>query len=377
MKNILILVPSIGIGGREKIAINTYSCLKDKYNVSFVIFQRAEEEYKTDFDIINFDLPTLKNKFSKVLQQLKRTAKLVSFCHKNRIDCVFSLGETANLTNILAQKFCSYKSVTAVHGFAEVYRSRQTAFVFENSHKVVCISQDMEYELLKLFPHIDTTVIENGYETDLQLKGRTNISHFSEDCPKLVSMGRLEHVKGFDRLLSAFSKVVKEIPNAGLSIIGMGSYEEILKNTAKELNIENSVRFLGFMSDPFEELVKNDIYVLSSRNEGFPNCLIEALASGLAVVSADCKSGPREILSEKYTNENIVGIKEEKYGILTENSENEEILVYLLSEAIINLIKDSEKVNYYKNIGSERSRDFSLDIYKKKIESLFDNLGIQ
>lgn len=370
MKNILILVPSLGIGGREKIAINTYNILKEKYNVFFVVFQRQKTEYEFNDEIFSLNVPAAAGKTKKIFQQIKRAKKLINFCKTNKIDCVFSLGETANITNILTKQFIKIKSVIAIHGFTEVYKNKITDFVFRKSDRIICISKDMEHNLLKLFPNLNNTaVIENGYDISGRLKNRINTNVFSENSPKLVSMGRLEEVKGFDRLLTAFAKITENFPNASLSVIGHGSLEQKLKDLTKKLNIENNVKFLGFMKDPYEELTKNDIYVLTSRNEGFPNCLIEALASGLATVSFDCISGPREILSEVYSSEPITGTVYEKYGILTENNNTD-----LLAQTIIDLIKDNIKVSYYKTAGPERAMYFSLERYRNKIIDLIEEV---
>lgn len=370
MKNIVILVPSLGIGGREKIAINTYNSLKNKYNVYLVVFERLDKEYEFNNKIYCLNAPSLKNKYLRITQQFKRVYRLIKFCKKNKIDCIFSLGETTNITNVLVKQFINVKSIISIHGFAEVYKSKITNFIFRKANKTVCISKDMEYNLLKLFPNLNNTiVIENGYDIKNQLKNRKNKSEFSIEYTKLVSMGRLDKVKGFDRLLLSFSNLVKEYPNAILSIIGIDNSDNEITNLAKDLNIENNVRFLGFINDPYEELIKNDIYVLSSRNEGFPNSLIEALASGLAVVSFDCLSGPREILSKDYSNIPIKDIVYEKYGILVENNN-----IDLLTKGMLDLIKDKEKVNYYKSIGLERSLYFSLDKYKEKVIKLIENI---
>ena len=84
---------------------------------------------------------------------------------------------------------------------------------------------------------------------------------------------------------------------------------------------------------------------------------------GLCVVSVDCKSGPREILSEKYTPERVKGVVFEKYGVLTEESDR---VAELLKEAVLSI--DKEKWEYYRKVGPERAKDFSLDKYRKKLK---------
>lgn len=374
MKNLLILVPSIGRGGQEKVAINTYYALKGKCNVFFAVFQRVEEEYEFRDKLYNLNLPAKSGKINKIFQQINRVRKLIKFCRDNKIQGILSFGETANITSVTVKKIIKIKSIVSIRGFAEVYKSKITDFVFSNSDKVLCISKDMEYNLLKLFPDLkNTLVIENGYNTDKILKGRANTSKFDCNSPKIISMGRLEEVKGFDRLIKAFSFVCKNIPNAHLSLQGNGSLQSELKDLAKKLNIEKNVSFLGFSSDPYEELLKNDIYVLSSRNEGFPNALVEGMICNLVPVAVDCLSGPREILSEEYSPKPVDGVVFEKYGVLVANTEDS-VIVNNLAKVLLELIANKDKMDYYKSMTEERSVYYSFEKYTNKVINLIEEV---
>lgn len=116
--------------------------------------------------------------------------------------------------------------------------------------------------------------------------------------PFILAAGRLVPQKGFDVLIHAFALVAPECGQLLLAIAGEGPAANSLRELVAELQLEDRVLFLGHVKELQALMMQAEGFILSSRYEGFPNVLLEALASGLPVVATDCPSGPREILRD-------------------------------------------------------------------------------
>ena len=141
------------------------------------------------------------------------------------------------------------------------------------------------------------TIHDPVFSPELLEKAVEPVSHpwLGGDVPVVLTAGSLRTEKDYPTLLRAFSRLVSRRP-ARLVVLGEGVLLAKLRTQTEELGIDGQVDFAGFVRNPFAYMARADLFVLSSRFEGLPGVLIQAMATGCPVVSTDCPHGPAEIL---------------------------------------------------------------------------------
>ncbi|ONK15452.1 glycosyltransferase family 4 protein [Streptomyces sp. MP131-18] len=154
----------------------------------------------------------------------------------------------------------------------------------------VLTSRDRE-DYLRMAPGTRVTRIPNAVHS-LRQKPSTCASHIA------LAAGRLRPQKGFDLLIEAFAQLIDEFPDWQLRIYGTGDRHDQLRALIDQHHLYNHVLLMGRTDQLDEEMAKASMYVLSSRYEGLPMVLIEAMSHGLPVVSYDCPTGPADVISD-------------------------------------------------------------------------------
>ena len=166
-----------------------------------------------------------------------------------------------------------------------------------------------------------------------------------------VTFATLYHVKRLDLMIKLFSRIHKTCPNTELNIYGSGIDEEYLKALIKKLKLENVINLKGHVNNSHKYLSQNDIYLMTSVREGFPNALSEAMATGLPSISFKCHDGLSELIQN--------GIN----GYLIEEGDSDKFCE--LSEQLV--INSSKRMKMGK-AASEKIKKYDYD----KIMSIWD-----
>ena len=378
MKKLLMVVPSLGWGGQERIAVITAELLKKEYDTAIVVFDSRNTAYPPSVPLIDLNIPASSSIAGKVKNALRRARALRKIKRQKRIDVTLSFGTTANLANALSGR--PGKILSMIHGFAGINGGKQLQLICRRSDIITCCAQAMCDTLLTYHPDLTekTVCLYNPLDTaQIRQLGSAPVTDYSFSPHTVVSQGRLEEVKNYPRLIKAFSLVRQELPDAQLLILGEGSERARLEALIRAFGLRESVSMPGFQKNPFAYLEKASLCVLSSYSEGFPNALLEGMTF-LPAVAVDCRTGPREILSDGPCNRTCTGVEEADYGLLVPSAADrlwhDELTTddRILAEAMLRVLKDPALSQRLKTAAQARAEEFSCERYRAKLIELME-----
>lgn len=394
MKNIAIIISSLKGGGAERVVSNiTMNLPKDKYNVYLILFDSSSMEYSYGGELVDINIKASDNPFVKVVNFIRRYFKLKKIKKGYNIDTSISFLGGPNLLNILTKDkdrvlvsvrgYISRDS-TGVYSTFGKYLMKKT---YNNSDFIVGVSNLIKHDLITNYNIIGNKIVTIYNPYDLQrinILANEKINSKYMDIFKdktIITIGRLNHLKGHWHLIRAFKKVHDYDSNFKLVILGEGELREYLEELINDLDLENNIFLLGFKSNPYKYIKRSSIFVLPSLSEGFPNALAESMACGLPVISTDCRSGPREILAPETVIEyETKTIEYCEYGVLVPVCDGVHYdhltpLIKeekLLAESIINLYEDEHLRNNYSNKSKIRVGHFDINNIVKEWEDIID-----
>ncbi len=362
MKKLLLIVPSLHQGGLEKVCAATARLLQPYFDVQIAIFDSRSIAYDIKgIPVVDLRLPSRPGVIAKVINVLRRGMRLRKLKKKEQIDIAYSFGPTANLANIASGGRA--KMWLGIRSYMDMGNPKQIRLFCRCADMVVCCSETICREVQEKYRCRKAVTLQNPFDIKevKLLSGREEAELPWKEGRILISMGREDSVKGFWHLLKSFALVHEKLPDTRLMIIGKGEFEPY-KELAEKLGVNEDVFFTGLKKNPYPYLKKGTLYVLTSYYEGFPNAMVEAMSMGLPVIATDCKTGPREIL-------------EDRYGILIPNMEPEPDFDPLhiteeerdLAGQIIGLLEDQDRMQHYREMALKRAGDYTAESYIEKI----------
>ena len=376
MKKILFVLPWLALGGLERMQVTIANALvKHGYDVTVLVLENRldlKDELDECVHLVHKPykphkimkrIPYVRNKFYddgmwETRAKPKTLYKYYVGNQKYDVEIGFFRGLSIKIISGSTNK--ASRKIAWVHndfkkcgGVTNNFKNiGETKSAYSKYDKIVCVSgqaQNSFNEIIGL--NKKTTVIYNMLPTERILKKANQPTHIIKQKFTILSVGHLIEQKGFDRLLSVVKKLDLDGFDFDLWIIGYGEDEEKLKSYVTENKLQN-VKFLGYQKNPYNYMKAADLYVCSSRYEGFNLTVAEALFLETPVLSTDC-TGPREIL----------GCGE--YGVIVDNSEEG------LYNGIRRFLEDNLLLNMYREKARMRKPFFDQKEIISQIKSLF------
>lgn len=329
--SIIFILPDLEMGGAERVICTIANHLpRDKFSPKLLLLRKegAYLDYlKNDVEVIDLKINRIRHSIFPILAEI----------HKRKPDIIFcGFGEVNAYLSLFIPLFPKTKFIARETNVVSKHVTRREIRFFyryyNNFHKIICQSDDMLKDLSENFKVKAEKLIKINNPVDFnfiqeKLKNAEKPACFSAESKNVVAIGNLSARKGFDNLLKVFTYLKNE--NIKLHILGAGRDAEHLQKIKNEWGL-TKVLFHGKQENPFKFLNFADLFVLSSRYEGFPNVLLEAGACGTYSLANNCKGGISEIIEtgingEICNIENHQQFAENLMGILSSKHDGERV----------------------------------------------------
>lgn len=361
--NLMQVVFTLEVGGLENLVVNLLGKLdRKKYNLSLCTLS-TKGPLEDDINEMGLPVYRLQKREGIDCPLYLRLARLL---RDKNIGIIHTHNPAPWFYAVIAGKLAGVKvSVHTEHShlffeqkkmmLAEKLLSRLTDVVISDSQKVTRFLIDKQgvdaKKIVTIFNGIDLGM----FQTKIDVEEKKRELGIREGSLVIGNVARLEPVKNHQYLLDVFRHVTEQLPQAVLVIAGGGSQLKDLKRKVLEWGIVDKVYFLGTRGD-IPELIKTfDVFALTSKSEGMPLSLLEAMACGKAVVATDVGGNPEVVV------DGVTGF------LLPLND------THRLSEALISLLKNAELSKKMGMAGYKRAKElFSLETMVKRYEDVYD-----
>jgi glycosyltransferase involved in cell wall biosynthesis len=297
MRPISLFIPGLEGGGAQRVFVNLANSLVEIIDspIHLIVIREGgvfRDELRPEVEVINLGT----GRVSRSIMSLARYLRT----HRPRV--FVSTMNYCNVVAILAWRLAGRPCRMVVRE-ASVVRdgNRLMRFLMRWSYPqadcVVALSPEVRLSLLRAGIPVADRIVEIGNPGVFQdLDAVASRPCFLiQPMPRFIcAVGSLRRAKGFDILLSAFARLSDT--SLHLVILGEGPLRKELEVQVCELGVEGRVHMPGFVKHPIDVIRQAELFVLSSRWEGFPNVLLEALSTGVPIVAADCDGAPRSML---------------------------------------------------------------------------------
>ncbi|QQV01168.1 MULTISPECIES: glycosyltransferase [Chryseobacterium] len=354
---VIFILPDLETGGAERIVTTIANHLSRDFFDPKILLLRKQGGY---LDLLKKDVEIIDIKTERIRHSLKPILKEI---YKRKPDIVFSgFGEVNAYLSLFIKLFPNTKFIARETNVVSEHVTRKEIRFFykfyNNYHQIIAQSDDMMNDLTGNFDVKRSKIVKINNPVDFDfINSKLAISNkpesFRYNYKNVVAIGNLSSRKGFDNLLKVFSRLKNE--NILLHILGDGRDKEMLHQMKDFLGLKHVI-FHGRQENPYQFLKFADLFILSSRYEGFPNVLLEAGACGTYALANNCPGGINEIIQN--------GINGEVSDIDNHEEFSQMILQVLHREHDTDAIKNCIKSRFSKEIILDRYEKILKDVLK-------------
>lgn len=299
---LLVVIPSLRRGGAERVISLLSREWAKEHQVTIVVFDASQLDFQWGGKIVDLALSGQTGFWGKWRQAMRRVLHLARCFRSNNPNRIITFMESANFPSILAALMtgklsCLWVSVRNDPArFPGAYRFLLPS-LYRLPARVVAVSKGVAHALALMgIPEQKLIAIPNPAPVSAPLLSTLLMKPTGVPERYILGVGRLHWQKGFDRLIEAIS-LLKD-PDLHLVILGEGNERRALEEQAKSSGVADRVHLPGAIEDIWPWYRHALCFVLSSRHEGWPNVVMEALSQGCPVVAFDCEYGPSEIIKD-------------------------------------------------------------------------------
>jgi glycosyltransferase involved in cell wall biosynthesis len=308
-ERLAFFLPGLYDGGAERIMLNLAKGIAARGYLIDLVLARAEGPYMGEVPgsvrLVDLKAPRVLGSGPALVRYLRREKPtvLLSVLYANIIAIWARRLAGIPQRVILAEHNTLSRVVIGERDFRWQIYPRLARWFYPWADGIIAVSKGVADDLAQLtkIPHEHIRVIYNPIVTpELLEKSKESLEHpwfRSGQPPVVLAVGRLTTQKAFDVLIRAFAQV-RRTYSARLLILGEGEERPALEAMISKLRLEEDISMPGFVQNPYPYMAHAAVFVLSSRWEGLPTVIVEALSLGLPIIATDCPSGPREILMD-------------------------------------------------------------------------------
>jgi glycosyltransferase involved in cell wall biosynthesis len=354
------IISTLRGGGAERVLslIANRLAKQNSYDISIITLFEGDDNYELDSAIKRIVLSKNKALPSHTVRSIINLSQHYK-SKTNRPDLIISFITLTNLIAIIVAKLFSIKIIAQEHNSHLRYmKNRKTITNFTRQY---------------IYKKADLITVLTAFDIDYYKSFGANVMVMPNPCSfipiennaharskTILAVGNLNryHHKGFDNLIELIAPVLKAHPDWTLKIVGSGDDGlQLLTGLSRKHNLTEQIIFTGFISNISELMQESSIFILSSRFEGLPMVLLEAMSQGMACIAYNCKTGPSDII-----NNNVNGI------LIEDQNQNE------MRDKLLDLMTNENLRKTLANNGLKSLERFNIETIIKDYENVFNKI---